>query len=270
MPTSTISSDLDRYRDAFDGQQQRDDPSAAGHEPPRSGCSQVAKGCGCVALVLLVAVVLGGVWVAVAWKGLAVGVAKRIAAEAIASAPLAEADRRQILERLDRVGNDFAAGRIDVEQMGRIFAAIAEGPLVPLALVTAADAKYVQPSGLDVAEKRAGRRILERLARGVITEKIEEADAKAIMVPVMKPDDEGGFTLKESLTDAELREFLAAAKAKVDDLGIPDQGFEVNIAAELDRAIDKALDRKAEVEPEESGFDGRGAPARGRPHSTAP
>lgn len=252
MPTSTVSSELDRYRDAFDGQQHREEPPSSGHEPPPSGCSQVAKGCGCVAVVLLMAVVLGGIWVALSWKGLAVGVAKRIAAEVIDSAPLPEADRRQILERLDRIGNDFAAGRIDVEQMGRIFEAIAEGPLVPLALVTAADAKYVQPSGLDVAEKRAGRRILERLARGVITEKIEEADAKAIMMPVMKPDDEGGFTLKESLTDTELREFLAAAKSKVDDLGIPDEGFEVNIAAEFDRAIDKALGRKAgsETEPE--------------------
>lgn len=250
MPTSAVSTDLDRFRNEFDAPQYRDEPPAAGHEPPRSGCSQVAKGCGCVALVLLLVVVLGGIWVAMSWKRLAVGVGRRIAAEAIASAPLPEADRRQILEQLDRVGNDFVAGRIDIEQMGRIFEAIAEGPLVPLALVTAADAKYVQPSGLDGAEKRAGRRILERLARGVITEKLEEADAKAILTPVMKPDDEGSFTLKESLTDAELREFLAAAKAKVDELGIPDQPFDVNIAAELDRAIDKALGRKAEADAE--------------------
>lgn len=250
MPTSTDSSDLDRYRDEFNAPRHRDEPPSSADEPPRSGCSQVAKGCGCVVLVLLLAALVGGVWIAMSWKRLAVGVGRRIAAEAIAAAPLPEADRRRILARLDQVGEDFAAGRIDVEQLGRIFEAIAEGPLMPLALVTAADAKYVQPSGLDLAEKRAGRRILERLARAVVTEKVEDADAEAIMRPVMTPNSDGGFTLKESLTDAELREFLAGAKAKVDELGIPDQGFEVNVAAELDRAIDTALGRKAEAEAE--------------------
>lgn len=249
MPTSTVSSDLDRYRDDFAEPRRGDDETQQPEEPRRGGCSQVAKGCGCVLLVLLLAVIAGGVWLAMSWKRLAVNVGKQIAQQVVADAPLAEADRRRILAVVDKVGNDFATGRIDLEKMERIMEAIVEGPLLPLAMVVAADAKYLQPSGLERDEKLAGRRTIERLARAVVAEKIQGDEAEAIMRPVLQPDEDGdGWTLKERLSDDELRTFLRTAKAKVDELGIVDEPFDVDVAGELEKAIDKAVGRQAEAE----------------------
>ena len=112
--------------------------------------------------------------------------------------------------------------------MERITEAIVAGPLLPQAVVMAADAKYLQPSGLDGDEKLAGRRTIERLARAVVAEKIRGDEAEAIMRPVLEPDDDDdgdGWKFKERLTDDELRAFLQAAKAKVDTLGIVDEPF---------------------------------------------
>lgn len=54
-----------------------------------------------------------------------------------------------------------------------------------------------------------------------------------------QPD--GSEQLKERLTDAELKAFLEKAKEKADAANVPDEPFEVNIADELEKAIDKAL-----------------------------
>ncbi len=47
--------------------------------------------------------------------------------------------------------------------------------------------------------------------------------------------------LNQQLTDDELKAFLEKAKAKADAASIPDEPFEVNIADELEKAIDKVL-----------------------------
>lgn len=250
--TST-SSDLDRYRDEFPDRPMRNEdtgstvvPDAVAPDippagPPPGGCGMIFRGCGCLLIVLLVAAIAVGVWVVYSWRSIAANVGHQIAVNAITAAELPEGDRRRILEWLDQIREDFAEGRIDVGQLGRMVEAIAEGWFVPLAMIAAADAKYVQTSGLDRDEKLAGRRTLERLAQAIVTQKIGPQDAETLLAPVLETKEVGTSTLKEKVTDAELREFLAGAKERVDAIGIPDQPFTVNVADEFDKAINQAL-----------------------------
>jgi len=110
-----------------------------------------------------------------------------------------------------------------------------------LGLVMAADEKYVKPSGLSNDDQDAARRTLQRLARGAFEKTIPENEVQEAMQLVMQHQPDGSQQLKERLTDDELKAFLEKAKEKADAASVPDEPFEVNIADELEKAIDKAI-----------------------------
>ncbi len=206
-----------------------------------SGCRNLALGCGCAAGCLLLVAVGIGVWVSMNWKNWVADIGKQVAADAVAKSSLPEVDKARIRNRINQLADDFKAGKVSTEQLGKVMEQIAQSPLLPLGLVMAADEKYVKPSGLTDEDKDAGRRTLQRLARGVFEKSIPDNDKQEVMKLVMEPQPGGGERLKERLTDDELKAFLEKAKEKADAASIPDEPFEVNIADEIEKAIDKVL-----------------------------
>lgn len=206
-----------------------------------SGCRGFAMGCGCAILGLLVVLIGVGAWVAISWKGWAAGFAKQAAAEAVARSSLSPEDKARVVKRINSLADDFQAGRLTTEQAKRVFEEITNSPLLPIALVMAADEQYVKPSGLTDEEKETARRALQRLARGAFEKTIGEREINEVMQPLMDRQPDGSQRLKNRLTDEELKAFIENAKAKADTVGVPDEPFDVNIADELDNAIDRAL-----------------------------
>lgn len=208
-----------------------------------SGCRNFAMGCGCAAGCLLLVAVGIGVWISMNWKNWAADFGKQVAADAVAKSSLPEADKARIRNRINQLADDFKTGKVSTEQMGKVMEQIAQSPLLPLGLVMAADEKYVKPSGLTDEDKDAGRRTLQRLARGVFEKSIPDNDKQEVMKLVMEPQPGGGSgeRLKERLTDDELKAFLEKAKEKADAAAVPDEPFEVNIADEIEKAIDNVL-----------------------------
>lgn len=190
--------------------------------------------------MLLVAVGIG-VWVSMNWKNWVADIGKQVAADAISKSSLPAEDKARILKRINELADDFKSGKVSTEQMGKVMEQIAQSPLLPLGLVMAADEKYVKPSGLTDEDKEAGRRTLQRLARGVFEKSIPQSGLQEVMKLAMEPQPGGGERIKERLTDDELKAFLEKAKEKADAASVPDEPFEVNIADELEKAIDKAL-----------------------------
>lgn len=211
--------------------------------PQPSGCRNFAMGCGCAFGGLLLVVVAVSVWIAMNWKHWAATFTKQAAADAVAKSSLSPDDKARVLKRINQLADDFESGKVSTQQLGRVMERIAQSPLLPLGLVMAADEKYVKPSGLSDEEKDAGRRTLQRLARGAFEKTIPEHDTQEVMKLVMEPQPGGGSgeRLKERLTDDELKAFLEKAKEKADAANVPDEPFEVNIADEIEKAIDKAL-----------------------------
>lgn len=237
----------DPTRDAF-GDRGADSPPPLPAEP--SGCARVAKGCGCAAAVMLLVLVALGTWVAFSWRTWAVSLTRQVAEAALDSAPLEADDRRRILAAIDRLGAEFKAGRVSIEQMGHVFEEIAEGPVMPLAFLVAIDAKYLQSSGLPDEEKAAARRTLERAARGVATRAIDPAEAIGLLDPLFErePGDADSYRLRERLTDAEIREFVDRVRERVEAAGVPDEPFDVDVAAEVEAAVARALGDAAEAD----------------------
>ena len=208
---------------------------------PRSGCGKFMMGCGCALAGLLVIAIGIGVWVAFNWKGWAADASKAVTAQVVAQSSLSPEDKARIIKRIDQLADDFKSGKLSSEQAKKVLEQIGQSPLFPIAMVMAAEDKYVKPSGLSEDDKAAARLTLQRLARGAFEKKIPEADLQEVMQLLMQKQADGRQQLKQTLTDAELTAFLEKAEEKADAATVPDEPFEVNIADELEKAIDRAL-----------------------------
>ncbi len=199
------------------------------------------KGClialGIVAFLGIVA----GIYVALHWRGWAADAAKAGVRSAVQQSQLSDDQKQRIIARIDSLANDFDSGKLSVDQMVAVLKEIGESPLLPLGMVKAAEAKYIKPSALTAEEKTAGVRSLQRMARGVYEKKIPSSAMDEVITPISTTGLNGQKKLKETVTTEELKTFLAAAKKKADDAAIPDEAFEVDVAAEIEKAIDKAL-----------------------------
>jgi hypothetical protein len=198
-------------------------------------------GCGCAAGVLLLVVVAIGAWVYMNWKIVVADGAKKFAADAVAKSQLSPDDKARVLNRINQLADDFKGDKVSTEQLVKVMEEIAKSPLLPLGLLTAAEEMYVKPSGLSEDEKDAGRRTLQRFARGAFEKSIPQKDAEEVMKLLTEKQPNGTDKLKERLTDAELQAFLQKAQEAADAANVPDEPFEVSIADELDKAIDKVL-----------------------------
>ena len=226
----------DRDHDSLDTLQ-HDDSSA----PPPSGCRNFAVGCGCALGCLLLVVAAIGVWVAMNWKIWVADGTKKVAADAVAKSKLSPDDKDRVLKRINQLADDFKGGTVSTEQLYQVMEQIAKSPLLPLGLLMAADETYLKPSGLSGDDKEAGRRTLQRFARGAFEKSIPDKDLEEVMKLLMERQPDGSDKLKERLTDAELEAFLDKAQEKADAANVPDEPFEVSIADELEKAIDKVL-----------------------------
>jgi hypothetical protein len=216
------------------------------NHPARSPLSRtggIKTGCLVIFLVFLALIVGGGAYVYMNWRTWAAAGANAITERAVADSGLPQKERDQILAQVRSLSDDFKNNKISLEQMSQVGQEIVQGPIIPLAAVQAARQKYIEPSDMTAEEKAAANRSLQRFARGVYEKKISKETIDDTIKPIttLKPD--GRWELKAKPTRQELDQFVANAKARADEAKIPDEPFDLDISAELKKAIDKALGR---------------------------
>lgn len=208
-------------------------------------------GCLIAVGVVLVLLVGGGIFVATQWKNWAAMGIKAGVEVTVNESDLPAEQKQRIIASINRVADDFKSGAITTDQMAKIMEEVTKSPLLPVGIVAAAEEKYLKPSGLSQEEKDAGKRTMQRFSRGLFEKKIPEADAQKVLEPISQGqltfstsgqprDPAQNFRLKDKVNDAEMRDFLARAKAKADEKQVPDEDYQINVAEELDKAIQKA------------------------------
>ncbi len=189
-------------------------------------------------VVLLIA---AGIYVSMHWRGwVAYGIQKG-STDTVAKSPLPQDQKDRITTRLTAFSNDFRAGKITLQQLTDVMKEVAEGPLGPLGMVWGIKEKYVAKSGLSSDEKTGAERSLQRLARGIAEKTIPWSTIDHISGPVATKTGRNNYTLKENISDDELRKLLKSATEKAAEAKVPDEPYLVNVADEVDKAIDKAL-----------------------------
>jgi ABC-type transporter MlaC component len=179
--------------------------------------------------------------VALTWKKVVGAGMVAVAQAAVNDSSIPQEQKTSINQRVDQVVKDWKDGKVSMEQLGEVIEAIAQSPVMPLAMVGLADRQYVEPSAMTKDEKDAGRRSLQRFARGVYEKKIPQSATDELLKTVQVTDGSGNRQMKQVLTPEELRAFLDLAKKHADDAKMPDEAFEINYADEINKAIDKVL-----------------------------
>jgi hypothetical protein len=210
-------------------------------EPRRNWIPACLLGCLVASLVTLV-LCAGVAWYVVSnVKTLATKFAREAIVGAVQQSELDDEEKQAIIAQVDRVVEQYQAGHITLEDLGRIMEELAESPLMGAIMIRSIETKYLAPSGLSDEEKAAARLTLGRVLRGVYEERIAPDDLNAALdyVTVSTPD--GQRELKSVVSDEDLRGLLAECKRLADEAEVPDEPYEVRISEEFRRAIDRAL-----------------------------
>jgi hypothetical protein len=212
-------------------------------EPPFEPPVKKSGGHGCLIAIVVVLVLIGaGVFFVVAnFRSLAARAISYVIATTIENSDLPVDQKQKLVARIDRLRDDFIAGKITDEQLKRIAEEIVDGPLMPVGMMLFINEKHVAPSGLSEQEKQEARLTLQRVARGLNEKKITTTKLDPAWRVISTTDSKGKRELKKSVTDAELRDFLKLAKKEADDAKIVDAPLDVDLAKELDEAIERAM-----------------------------
>lgn len=153
--------------------------------------------------------------------------------------------KRRIVVQVDRLVGEYKAGRVSFQQLQQVAQEFGESPLFGLMVVFAASEKYIQPSGLTDAEKKDARIAMQRLVRGVYEKVITPDKVDVVLDFVSKKDAQGNRKFEDTVTDEKLRAMIAECRRMADEAKVPDGPFEIDAAAEVEKAVDRAIAKPA-------------------------
>ncbi len=222
-------------------------------EPKKSGggCTTAIIGCLVVCLVLAGVACGVGYYVYLNFGIMAANLAESQLNSAIDEFDLPEDQKKGMKEQVSRVAKGYRDGDISMEQLGGVAENILESPAFTAVPVEIARSKYIEPSGLSDEEKADAKKQLQRIAHGAFEKKISEEELKALLdgrIADEQPD--GNLQFRDDVPDEDLRDLIVAAKELADEKEVADQNFEIDLAAELKKAVDKALLGPSEEEEE--------------------
>ena len=224
-------------------------------EPPPAAGPQRSwlPGClvGCLIGFLVSLCICGGVifWVVRNIKPLAADAIRAAVVNGVNQSQLDPEEKLAVIAEIDRVVRQFKDGQIDNAGLERIVKELSQSPLMGTLILYGIEKKYLAQSGLNDAERAAARQTLQRVLRGIYQKQLDPKDLEPALAPICTTDANGDQQLKERITDQELRTFLDACRAKVDQAGVPDEPFTVKPSEEFRKAIDRALAPRPEASP---------------------
>jgi hypothetical protein len=173
---------------------------------------------------------------------------------------LPEAEKKEVIEQVDRVAAAYKEKKINQEDLERFMTDLQESPAMSVLTLYGIEEVYLQESELPEAEIAAGRRTFQRVIRGMLEGKISEDTLYAAlpqeeqMLRVeedngngkLKQEDitEVGFAPGDEVNTDDLREMLTKLKVAADNAQIPDEDYQPDIGDEVKKLVDRLLEGK--------------------------
>jgi hypothetical protein len=208
-------------------------------------------GCLWTFAVLAILAVIGGFWIARRSRQWVADVGAGVVKQSIEASALPAAEKSELGAQIDRVAAAFRDGQLTRAQVQAIIELFVASPLATTLVVEIAEHQYFARSALSEEEKIHGRRALRRFARGVIDNAIPEASRDATLALVADEQRDGGWQLRNRVSDLDLRAFLAKAQADADAAGVAEEPAAVDPSDEVRRIVDQALATPATPEAPE-------------------
>jgi hypothetical protein len=226
-------------------------------EPPRSsggGCG-LSLLIGCLGVfVVCVLLCAGSVWYvrqnADKWMA---GMVREFIVATINGSEIPAQEKTEVIAQIDRVVEAYKKGQIKSEDLEPMMEKLQKSPAFLLISAWGLEKAYLDPSGLPAEEKEQGRRTIQRAFRGLCEQKITQEQFSQIMPQhefqsqAEVKVENGKTVVKKNLgprnqpTDEEVRKMLADMKKLADDVGIPDEPFEIDIGDEVKKVVDEVL-----------------------------
>jgi hypothetical protein len=213
-------------------------------------------GCLVVLGIILVLAIAGGVFVYMNWKTWTADLGAAALTAMVEEFELPPDQEAAMITEINALAQDFKDDKITFEQLGMLAQELEDSPAIYVMAASAIRANYVEPSGLTEEEKDNANLQLSRLARGLTEKSITPEEAQNAMDQIIVQTQENQFELRnpEVVTDEDLQEMVEKVTKLADDKGVANEQFNVDVAAEFRKAIDKALGRTTtEAPPAESG-----------------
>jgi len=208
-------------------------------ETSKAGCC--LKGCLIAGGIFLIVLLLLGFWVSRNWQRWAADLGSEVLNQIIDEADWSKPEKEEVKQQVARLAGAVRNGNLTGEQLGQVMQLILESPLLTSIVVAGIEKEYIEPSGLDEAEKEAGRVALRRFMRGMIVQKISEDDFEEAMSKIADKGPNGEWQMRDAATDDQLRELIQLVQDKSDAAEIPEEVEDVDPSAEMRRIIDTAL-----------------------------
>jgi hypothetical protein len=229
----------DHFSDSYGDQPEVD-------KRPRNWLSTCLIGCLVIVVVGLVIAGLTAYWISQNWRDWTATAGSQGIMQAVNASDLPPQEKQEIEVQVNRVADAFGDGSLSVDQLRTIFERLVQSPLMASRVVTAADAKYINRSGLSEEEKAQGRNALRRFVRGVIDGKIPKSAVDTALAHIADREQSGGWQLRERVTDDQLRAFLDTARSEADTANMPAETEVVDPSDEVQRIVDESLNELAE------------------------
>jgi hypothetical protein len=199
-----------------------------------------------LAVVLVVVLICGGLSFAVyrmitGAVDTVVEVIHDATVQGIQSSDMDDDDKETIIVQVDRVKNAYKAGDITTEEVTQLLGNILQGPIMMVGMCQHMERHYVIASDLSDEEKSEGQLTLQRVACGVFDDTITRSQFETLTASISVNDQNGNPSLKETLTDEELREILTQCKKLADDADLPEEPYDIDIGEEIKKAVDEVL-----------------------------
>lgn len=228
-----------------------------------NGRGSVLQGCLVALGVLVLLLVIGGVVVALNWRGWTAGLMEQGITAAIDQADVSPEDSAAMKAEVASLMQDFKDKKVSVEDLAHVVEEVVQSPVMTAASVMFVDKSYVQSSSLTPEEKAEGTTQISRFMRGLFSEEISrtkiddvtqplhyqpgtdkrppvQINANNLNIQLKNPDD---------VTPEQLKEFLANCKSAADEAELPPERYQVDMAGEFSAAIDRALGRTPALPP---------------------
>ncbi len=204
--------------------------------------------------IFLIVVIIATVFVIRMWRGWAAGWMESGLETALIEMKIDDAEQGEIMGHVNTLMTRFKDKEIGFEELALVVESIAESPLVGAAIVGGVDAMYFKESGLSEEEKTEGRVQLARYAQGLREKSIDPDTLESVLdsVSTATPDGDDiqinvpeklNITLRsaDEVSDDDLREVIAQARAKADEAAIDEVPEKIDISDTLGVAIANAL-----------------------------
>ncbi|NLE59775.1 MAG: hypothetical protein GX616_15565 [Planctomycetes bacterium] len=177
---------------------------------------------------------------------------RNTAATPLDSTELSQAQRDRIQACIDRIMTAVDNNKINVTQLGVIGEEMKSGRYHSLSLIEVARSRIAGLLQHDAKRSEDASSVIDRLARGVQQGRIGRDRLARVLDIVTTSNEVGDRASKTELTEVEAEDFLEAALKEVDRAEIPNEPYQVDLAGELEKILNKVLGGAPSGSPAES------------------